>query len=145
GWQRFRCMPAGGEARRPGEAVDVISSGQWRNRVFANESEWPATWINFERLKYLSLSGQGERKLFKFAGLGHYGDAVLEREKKVAAAGFGLMPREEGDGFVSYPWMDNRPLAAIDVSAKVLATLADYCAFRQRAFAVELSNCNGWP
>jgi len=64
---------------------------------------------------------------------------VFEREKEVGAAGFGPMPRMESDGFISYPWMDGRPLAATDFSAKVLAMLADYCAFRQRAFAVELS------
>jgi hypothetical protein len=141
-WQRFRCIPAGGEARRPTEAVDFIDSGQWRSRVFANKSEWPATWTNFERLKYLSLSQKGEQRLFKFAGLGHYGDVVLEREKKVAAAGFGLVPREESDGFVSYSWMYGRTLTARDLSRETLVRLAEYCAFRQRAFAVEVFHLN---
>jgi hypothetical protein len=138
-WQRFRCIPAGGEARRPTEAADFVGGGQWRSRVFTSESEWPAVWKSFERLKYLSLNGHDERRLFKFAGLGHYGDAILEREKKVAAAGFGPMPREESDGFVSYPLMDGRSLAASDLSPTTLARLAEYCAFRQRVFAVELS------
>ena len=31
-WQRFRCIPAGREARRPGEAVEFIGGGQWRSR-----------------------------------------------------------------------------------------------------------------
>jgi hypothetical protein len=141
-WQRFRCIPAGGEARRPTEAVDFIDGGQWRSRVFANKSEWPATWTNFERLKYLSLSQKGEQRLFKFAGLGHYGDVVLEREKKVAAAGFGLVPREESDGFVSYSWMYGRTLTARDLSRETLVRLAEYCAFRQRAFAVEVFHLN---
>jgi hypothetical protein len=141
-WQRFRCIPAGGEARRPIEAVDFIGGGQWRSRVFANESEWPATWINFERLKYLSSTQQGEQRLFKFAGLGHYGDVVMDREKKVATAGFGPVPREESDGFISYPWIESRPLSASDLSPDILARLAEYCAFRQRAFAIELSDLN---
>jgi hypothetical protein len=139
-WQRFHCIPAGGEARRPTEAVDFIGGGQWRSRVYPNESEWPATWVNFERLKYLSSGHQGELRLFKFAGLGHYGDAVLERDKKVAAAGFGPVPREEEDGFISYPWIESRPLSASDLSPDILVRLAEYCAFRQRAFAVELSD-----
>ncbi len=139
-WQRFRCIPAGGEARRPGEAEEFIGGGQWRSRVYPSKSEWPASWTNFERLKYLSSSQEGEQRLFKFAGLGHYGDAVLEREKKVAAAGFGPVPREESDGFISYSWIDSRPLAASDVSFEIMARLAEYCAFRQRAFAVELSD-----
>jgi hypothetical protein len=139
-WRRFRCMPVASEVRRPADAVDFVGGGNWRSRVFANESQWPDVWTSLERLKYLSSSQHGERRLFKFAGLGHYGDVVLERERKVAAAGFGLMPHKNSDGFISYPWMDGRPLAASDLSPKILARLADYCAFRQRAFAVELSD-----
>jgi hypothetical protein len=145
-WQRFCCIPVSNEARRPAEAVEFIGGGQWRSRAFANESEWPAAWTSFERLKYLSLNtGNGEHRLFKFAGLGHYGNAVFEREKRVAAGGFGPMPREESDGFVSYPWLSSaqrsaRPLSSSDLSEKILARLAEYCAFRRRAFTVELSN-----
>ena len=145
-WRRFRCIPVSNETRRPAAAVEFIGGGQWRSRTFANESEWPAAWTTLERLKYLSSSEQDERRLFKFAGLGHYGDVVFERERKVAAAGFGLMPREESDGFVSYPWVGYpksvcaRPLSSSDLSAQILANLAEYCAFRQRAFTVELPN-----
>ncbi|MGC2743623.1 MAG: hypothetical protein WA672_10575 [Candidatus Angelobacter sp.] len=139
-WQRFRCIPVSGEARWPNEAEEFIGGGQWRSRLYSSESEWPASWTSFERLKYLSLSQQGEQRLFKFGGLGHYGDAVLEREKKVAAAGFGLMPREESDGFISYPWINSRPLVASDLSPETIARLAEYCAFRQRAFSIELSD-----
>jgi hypothetical protein len=145
-WQRFCCIPVSNEARRPAEAVEFIGGGQWRSRAFANESECPAAWTSFERLKYLSLNtGNGEHRLFKFAGLGHYGNAVFEREKRVAAGGFGPMPREESDGFVSYPWLSSaqrsaRPLSSSDLSEKILARLAEYCAFRRRAFTVELSN-----
>ena len=148
-WQRFRCIPVSSETRRPAAAVEFIGGGQWRSRAFSNESEWPAAWTSFERLKYLS-SGHDERRIFKFAGLGHYGEAVLDRERKVAAAGFGLMPREESDGFISYPWVvypnvvypkiGGRPLSSSDLSAQILARLAEYCAFRQRTFAAELSN-----
>ncbi len=137
-WQRFHCIPVAGEARRPAGAVDFIGGGQWRSWVFANESEWPAAWTSLERLKYLSLSGEDERRIFKFAGLGHYGDAVLERERKVAAAGFGSMPREDSDGFVSYPLIEGRPLSLSDLSTEIMAKLAEYCAVRMRAFNVEL-------
>lgn len=139
-WQRFHCIPVAGEARRSAEAEEFIGGGQWRSRVFANEFEWPASWISFERLKYLSSVADDERRFFKFAGLGHYGDVVLERERKVAAAGFGLMPHEENDEFISYPLIEGRPLFPSDLSAEILARIAKYCAFRQRAFSVELSN-----
>jgi hypothetical protein len=144
-WKRYRCISVAGEARRPAEVVEFMGGGQWRSRVFANESEWPAAWTSFERLKYLSSSEQGEQRLFKFAGLGHYCNVILERERKVAAAGFGLMPREESDGFISYPWMacpktSGSPLSPADLSGEVIARLAEYCTFRMRTFTVELSD-----
>ena len=150
-WQRLRCIPVNGEARRPAEAVDFIGGGLWRSRVFENEREWPAVWTSLERLKYLSSSVHVERRVFKFAGLGHYGDAVLQREKKVAAAGFGPMPREEGDGFISFPWIPSSQISYRSMSApqrsyssclstEVLARLAHYCAFRVRAFEGDLSD-----
>src|SRR6478752_726919 len=40
-WQRFRCMPVASEVRRPAEAVDFVGGGNWRTKVFANESQWP--------------------------------------------------------------------------------------------------------
>ncbi len=141
-WQRFRCISAGGEARRPSEAEEFIGGGQWRSRLCPSESEWPAAWTSFERLKYLSSGGHDGRRLFKFGGLGHYGDAVLERERRVAAAGFGPMAREESDGFISYPLIDGRPLSSSDLSAEILAKIAEYCAFRMKAFSVELSHLN---
>lgn len=146
-WQRFRCIPVAGEASRPDQAMEFVGGGQWRNRLIANAAEWPAAWTSFERLKYLSPTEQGDQRLFKFAGFGHYGDAVFEREWKVAAAGFGPMPREESDGFISYPWifsagMNGRFLSASDLNSNILSRLAEYCAFRMRAFAVELSDLN---
>ncbi len=53
-WQRFRCVSVAGEARRPDHAIEFIGGGQWRSRLIGNESEWPASWPSFERLKYLS-------------------------------------------------------------------------------------------
>jgi hypothetical protein len=139
-WQRFRSIPVVSEARRPAEAVEFIGGGQWRSRVLASESEWPAAWTSFERLKYLSSNERGEHRFFKFAGLGHYGDVVLDRERKVAAAGFGPIPRAENDGFISYPLIEGRPLLPSDLSAEILAKIAKYCAFRVWAFSVELSD-----
>jgi hypothetical protein len=139
-WQRFKCIPVAMEARRPTEAVELIGGGQWRSRLL-NEAEWPAAWTSFERLKYLS-SSHGKRRVFKFAGLGHYGDAVFERERKVAIAGFGPMPRMESDGFISYPLIEGRPLFPSDLSEEIMTKIAQYCAYRQQAFAAELSDIN---
>ncbi len=145
-WQRFRCAAVAAEPRRPVQAVNFIGAGQWRGRLLSSESKWPASWTSFERLKYLSTAEHGGPRLFKFAGLGHYGDQVLEREEKVAEGGFGPQPRHESDGFVSYLWIDGeiagRPMSANNVSRDVLARMAEYCAFRLHAFAVDLSDLN---
>ena len=141
-WRRFRCVAVSGETRRPVEAVDFIGGGKWRSRVFTGESEWPASWTGFERLKYVSSDERDGPRLYKFAGLGHYGDEVFQRELKVAAAGFGPMPRRENDGFVSYPYIDSRPLAAENLSPAILARMAEYCALRMRTFRVDLAELN---
>jgi hypothetical protein len=139
-WRRFCCVPIAGEARWPAEAIDFVGGGHWRDRLIANEFEWPASWTSFERLKYLSSAGHNEPRMFKFAGLGHYGEVVFERERRIGAAGFGPMPRAESNGFVSYPWIECRPLSASDLSWEILVRLAEYCAFRLHAFAVDLSD-----
>jgi hypothetical protein len=149
-WRRFRCVAVSGEARRPSKAIDFIGGGKWRDRAFASRPDWPATWTSFERLKYVSSNvdkGDDDRRLYKFAGLGHYGDDVYERELKVADAGFGPMPRQESDGFVSYPWISRpgicgRSLSARGISPDVLARMAEYCAFRLRTFRVPLAELN---
>lgn len=141
-WRRFACVAVEGEARRPTDAAEFIGGGRWRSRLIPNECDWPGVWTSFERIKYLSSDKNPEIRMFKFAGLGHYGDAVLERERIVAEAGFGPMPQTETDGFVSYPWIAGRPLSAGDISPGVVARLAGYCAFRLRAFSIELSDVN---
>jgi hypothetical protein len=144
-WRRFRCVAVSGEVRWPAEEVDFIGGGKWRSRAFASEAEWPAIWTSFERLKYVASNADkkdDEPRLYKFAGLGHYGDDVYERELKVADAGFGPMPRQESDGFVSYPYVNGRSLSARDISPDVLARMAEYCAFRLRTFRVELAELN---
>jgi adenine/guanine phosphoribosyltransferase-like PRPP-binding protein len=141
-WRRFHYHAVAGEPRRPTPAVDFVGAGQWRGRLLRCEADWPASWTSFERLKYLSPAAKDGQRLFKFAGLGHYGDPVFARERLVAECGLGPQICRENDGFVSYPWLEGSPLAARDLSHSILARLAEYCAFRLRAFAVERSDLN---
>jgi hypothetical protein len=133
-WRRFRSVSAAGEPARPQAAEMFVGGGEWRNLLYTNSSQWPASWTTMERLKYVS-SGDPQR-LFKFTGLGHYGTQVIERERAVAAAGFGPAPRRESGGFVSYPWINGRAGSSRDLSRGVLDRLAEYCAFRANALAV---------
>ncbi|HEY6308564.1 MAG TPA: hypothetical protein VI488_19135 [Candidatus Angelobacter sp.] len=149
--RRFRWIAVSSSPRKPAAAESFVGGGEWRKSLFRVPGEWPASWISFERLKYLSSADSAPERLFKFAGLGHYGEQVREREERVAGARFGVGPRKEENGFVSYPWMkmktktktkmktDGRPMSAEDLCPRVLARLAAYCAFRAESFAREPS------
>lgn len=130
----FRWVAVDNQPRVPDGAQVFIGGGEWRRYLFAQEQEWPASWTSLERLKYLSSEQAGQAQLFKFAGFGHYGDAVIEREREVAAAGFGPWAGSESEGFAVYPWLHGRPMRTGDLSQAVLSRLAAYCAFRAHAF-----------
>ncbi|WP_437904006.1 hypothetical protein WME95_36770 [Sorangium sp. So ce327] len=130
-WRSFRSERAEGGAQLPGDAGEPIGAGAWRRRCYEDESRWPPSWTSMERLKYLS---RDERRILKFEGMGRYGAECLERAHGVFRAGFGPEPRDEGQGFCSYPWLPGRPLQADDLFAAELERLADYCAFRASAF-----------
>jgi hypothetical protein len=138
--QNFRWVAVDGNPRRSEEAADFIGRGDWRERQFADRSAWPETWTSFERLKYVPSPGQSQARLFKFLGLGHYGDEVFRREQCVAQAGFGPAPHRESDGFASFPLVSARPMGAADLHEDVLRRLAEYCAFRAKAFPAPVSD-----
>lgn len=132
-WRSFRAERVECGTQLPGDAGEFIGAGTWRRRCYKDESRWPPSWTSMERLKCLSRDGS---RILKFEGMGRYGAECLERARGVFRAGFGPEPRDEGQGFLSYPWLPGRPLQAGDLSAAVLERLADYCAFRATAFPV---------
>lgn len=133
--RQFRWVEAASPLRKPEDALIWIGGGEWR-RFFVSEGDsWPACWPNFERQKF--LSGElSKRRFYKFLGYGHYGDAILEREQRVAVGGFGPSAQIESDGFCSYPLLHGKPMCAGHLSGTALARLAAYCAFRSREFSV---------
>ena len=69
----------------------------------------------------------------------------LQREERVVAGWIRSGATQESDGFLSYPWIEADqwpPWSASDLSQGVLARMAEYCAFRLRAFSVELADLN---
>jgi len=133
--RKFCWVPIPQEVRHRQDAQTWIGGGEWRRYFMPEQASWPAAWLNFERLKYLS-SGN-EARFHKFLGLGHYGGEVLDRETRAAASGFGVLPRVENEGFASYPLVEGRPMCAADASESVLARLAAYCACRLHTFPAE--------
>jgi hypothetical protein len=119
----------------PNAAKEYVAGGIWRAKAFASEGEWPGSWIQMERLKF--LSGDGSR-LFRFEGFGRFGAVLRHRAVKLAEAGFGPMPEQSAQGFGTYPMLPGRYLSRQDANPRLLARIAEYCAFRGDEFAVSV-------
>jgi hypothetical protein len=89
------------------------------------EGVWPASFTQTERRKLLLA----DDRIAKFEGLGRAGRAALARARSLADAGLAPSPRDEGDGWLSYP-REGLPLAHEDLDADILDRLARYCAMR---------------
>jgi hypothetical protein len=137
-WARHSRWTVSAEAARTGvEAVaprdDSIdwSGGAWRQHLLAGTSEWPAVHPQHERIKRL-LPGDGT--IVRFAGLGRYGEARLLRAEVLSAGGFGPAPGALRSGYLALPFLEGRPLAAGNLDAGILSTIARYLSFVARHF-----------
>jgi len=137
---QFRWLAVNNDCRRPQQAELWVGGGEWRKLTRFEEEDWPASWVNFERLKYLSAPGTPNCRLFKFAGFGHYGQEIAAREQQLVEAGFGPPPLLEPEGYIAYPWITGRPMRADDLAPPVLERIAEYCAFRSKAFPAKVSD-----
>lgn len=111
-WRRFRSIVA--SSRAP-EGED-LSAGAWRSRRRAGAAR--KVFAAAERRKVLC-----EGRLWKFEGLGAAGASSRRRASTLARAGWIPDSRDEGDGWMSTPWIDEEPRVDIE-------TLARYCAER---------------
>jgi hypothetical protein len=109
-----------------------FGSGDWRMHFFKNEEDWPESWTQMERLKFLSPD---RRQFFKFEGMGPLGSEVRERAFTLAEGGFSPAVVDAGDGFLSYQTIEGRNLRKQDVSHSVLERIARYCSFRVSNFS----------
>ena len=136
-WSQFRFLsPAKTFDQRFG-GCRYLGAGDWRPLFLGDRCAWPPTWPQMERLKFLSPDN---RWIFKFEGFGHYGEQVLDRARRLEAAGFGCKAADAGDGFLSYPVVRGRPARRSDLGIDWLERLAEYCAFRAKEFPVRAGN-----
>ncbi len=138
-WQSYRTCYVAKNSRLPQAARLYIGGGGWREESYASREQWPASWVQMERLKFWS---DDKRTLYRFQGFGRYGAEVHQRAECVADAGFGPMPFAHANGFAGYAVLKGRPLSAPKrgarfgdpdrdaLSREVLDRMADYCAFR---------------
>lgn len=125
-FRRFRVMVVPSDIRVPFAQAD-LSAGAWRAHVYTRGSErdWPASYTQTERKKLLTL---GDR-FAKFEGLGRAGRAAFVRAHALADAGVAAMPRDEGDGWLSYA-RAGEPMSPADLDEDVVERLGTYCAMR---------------
>ncbi|HYG99381.1 MAG TPA: hypothetical protein VD837_09645 [Terriglobales bacterium] len=126
-WRSYRSYHTQDNSRVPREAAIYVGGGDWRKYMNVDPQQWPASWIQMERLKFLS---DDRRVLYKFEGLGRFGKAVYERSHQVATAGFAPRPLGIKDGFAAYPVLAGTPLSAAALTPELLDRMAVYCAFR---------------
>ena len=128
-WPAFQAICVAPNRRLPEGADQFIAGGIWRARVFGDERNWPASWTQMEKLKFLSNDGQ---RLLKFEGFGRFGKEVHSRAERVGEAGFGPRPIAADAGFSIYPLLEGESLLAGSLSAEVITRIAKYCAFRKK-------------
>lgn len=132
-WSEFRCVPAKDAPRPSGE---WIGAGEWRPRFLGDERHWPGAWTNLERSKFLSEDG---RTLWKFEGLGPYGERSRTQARRLAENGFGPRVLAEESGYVGYERLRGTPARREDLEAERIRRIASYCAFRAKEFEYEVS------
>jgi hypothetical protein len=136
-WRTFRAHYTEPTRHLPARAKYYIAGGIWRMRVFGAEADWPASWQQMERLKFLSEDGS---LLYRFEGFGRFGEAVYQRAVQIAAGEFGPMPLSREQGFGVYPMIPGRHLRRQDVTAETLARVADYCAYRASEVTAKIAH-----
>jgi hypothetical protein len=110
-WRRYKRYSVSFEEAFPAYSrlIDV-SAGRWR-RLFYPAGGGPAVQAQHERRKYLDCSG-GQKQLLKFAGLGRYGRARLQRARQLFEAGFGSRVYGLKNGFLLAEFSPGTPLSA---------------------------------
>jgi len=126
-WTAFRMLSTSSTRHLPKQAESFIAGGIWRALVYPDSEQWPASWLQLERLKFLSAAGD---VFLKFEGYGRFGRAVHDRAKLIASAGFGPMPTGTSEGFGLYPRLRGKVLSPTEVTPAVLQRIAGYCSFR---------------
>jgi hypothetical protein len=123
------------------EPLVELSAGSWRSLRYASEDDWPPSFVQQERLKFLARTTTGAW-LARFVGLGEAGEQAFDLARVTSAAGF--TPELAGlvHGFLVERWVDARPLdvRAID-RGYLIDRVGRYLALRATRLAAAGASC----
>ena len=135
-WTRYRkwhadAKDAGVGVTRFSEGCVDWSAGAWRQHLYPSEAVWPAAMAAHERVKaYRPL----DRAVFRYAGLGRYGEGRRARAEALADGGLGVRPGGLLDGYLSLPFEPGQPCTAEDAGPELVGRIAAHIAYVSRAF-----------
>jgi hypothetical protein len=130
-WRQHRAIvPSFDRVRRvlgadgvlPAEARE-LSAGAWREALDV-PAPWPAVNPQHERRKFLF-----DDTLSRFAGLGPYGDAALQRAHALADAAWSPRPLAVERGFLSATFVAGTPMRQSDATSSFVRHAASYIAW----------------
>ena len=132
-WQRFRYIATKPSVNSRFADCLYAGGGSWREVLLSDRAQWPESWIQMERLKFISPD---RKTLFKFEGMGRIGSDIRARATALSEAKF--IPRFEwsNDGFAAHELVSGRRLEPADAECELLSHMARYCAFRYKSFRV---------
>jgi hypothetical protein len=139
-WREFRFLATSPSVSQRFAECTYVGGGDWRQFLLPTGAQWPASWTQMERLKFISPDC---RTLYKFEGMGPIGAEVRDRAFRLAQAGFGPKVEDAGGGFLAYELIKGMQPRIVDINSSVLERVADYCAFRSAVFCVNPSAQEG--
>jgi hypothetical protein len=131
-WSQFRYIATSPSVSTRFKDCLYAGGGCWREFFFSDEREWPESWTQTERLKFISSD---RSTLFKFEGMGRIGADARQRAFALSEAGFAPPATDAADGFLAYDLLPGSHLSSSELSSSLLGTMARYCAFRVSNFA----------
>lgn len=133
-WARFRFIAASSSISCRFARDIYAGGGCWRSLLLEESQDWPDSWTDMERLKFVSPD---RRTIFKFEGMGRVGAEIRVRAFALAEAGFSPSVTNAGDGFLAYDLLNGRALTLGDRKPDLLDFMASYCAFRAANFCAK--------
>jgi hypothetical protein len=123
----------------PDAELTDVSAGAWRPLLLDRSARYPPVHPQHERRKLVVLPSAAEHApmLLRFAGLGRYGEAALDRARALVASGVVRAPLGLAHGFLIQQFPAGTPASAGAPEAELVRTMARYLGYLRRCHGTE--------